>query len=299
LKPRLTTGQGASFPALSSPPKDGPIGAYGLRLEGISDARSLLVPADRNWPTFHIDRETGEPPWREFDVVTDSDAQLMLQTGGEIRIVREPGTVIFSTEHGVSEEALVHPYLAPVAAVVAYWFDRESFHAGAFVVDGGAWAVLGERESGKSTLLASLALHGIDVLSDDMLILDRDSPFAGPRSVDLRATAAQHLGIGQHLGVVGARERWRLQLGPTSAGASLRGWIFLAWGSRVETVRVEPHERIVRLGAQRGVRLPPKDPARLLDLAGLPAWELRRPHDWNALDAATDALIDLVRSQVA
>jgi hypothetical protein len=283
---------------MSSAPQAGPVGAYGLRLEGLRDARSLLVPADPNWPTFHIDRETGAPPWREFDVVTDSDAQLMLQTGGEIRIVREPGTVIFSTEPGMSEEALVHPYLAPVAAVAGYWFDRESFHAGAFVVDGAAWAVLGERESGKSTLLASLALRGIDVLSDDMLILDSDRPFAGPRSIDLRATAAQELGVGQHLGVVGARERWRLQLAPTSCATSLLGWIFLAWGSRIETVRVEPHERIVRLGAQRGVRLPPKDPARLLDLAGLPAWELRRPHDWTALDAATDALIDLVRSGV-
>ena len=283
---------------MSSAPQDGPVGAYGLRLDGISEARSLLVPADSNWPRFHIGRETGAPPWRELDVVTDSDAQLMLQTGGEIRIVREPGTVIFSTEQGVSEEALVHPYLAPVAAVVGYWFERESFHAGAFVLDGNAWAVLGERESGKSTLLASLALRGIDILSDDMLILDGWRPFAGPRSLDLRATAAQELGVGQHLGVVGARERWRLQLGTTSGATSLRGWIFLGWGSRIETVRVEPHERIVRLGAQRGVRLPPKDPARLLDLAGLPAWELRRPHDWNALDAATDALIELVRGHV-
>jgi hypothetical protein len=281
---------------MSSPaaPYEGPIGAYGLRLEGIGEARSLLSPADPSWPAFHIHSRVDEPPWRDFDVVTDSEAELMLKTGGEIRIVREPGDVIFSTERRVSDEALVHPYLAPVAAVAGYWFDRESFHAGSFVVDGSAWAVLGEREAGKSTLLASLALRGVTVLSDDMLILDGDVPFAAPRSIDLRPAAARRLGVGQSLGVVGARERWRLRLGPDTEPTTLRGWIFLAWGEGVEMSPVKPHERITRLGAQRGVRLPPKDPARLIDLAALPAWELRRPRAWESLDHAADVLLDLV-----
>ena len=280
-------------------PHDGPVGAYGLRLEGIDGARRLLVPADPGWPTFHVGCYVGEPPWPEFDVVTGSEAELVLQTGGEIRIVREPGSVVISTERPISEETLIHPYLASVAAVAGYWFDRESFHAGTFVVDGSAWAVLGEREAGKSTLLASLALRGIAVLSDDMLILDGEVPFAAPRSIDLRAAAARHLGVGEPLGIVGTRERWRLQLAPITGSAALRGWIFLSWGDRVDVSAVRPHERIERLGSQRGVRLPPRDPARLLQLAGLPAWELRRPLDWSALEVAADVLLDLVGGRSA
>lgn len=284
---------------LPAAPHAGPVGAYGLRLEGVEAGRRLLVPADPDWPTFRIRSQVGKPPWRESDVVTNSKAELRLQTGGEIRIQREDGLVVFTTQRPIEEWELIHPYLAPVAAVVGYWFDRESFHAGAFVVDGAAWAVLGEREAGKSTLLASLALRGIAVVSDDMLILDASVPLAGPRSIDLRSAAARHLGVGEPLGIVGARERWRLRLGPLTASAVLRGWIFPAWGDRVETSELAPHERVARLGAQRGVRLPAKDPTRLLDLAALPAWELRRPRDWDALDAADQLLLDLVRSRSA
>lgn len=275
---------------------EGPIGAYGLRLDGVEGSRSLLVPADPDWPAFHVRCEVHAPPWRDSDVVTDSDAALRLQTGGEIRMEREPGVVVFRLRRRLRELELIHPYLAPVAAVANYWFDRESFHAGAFMLNGAAWGVLGEREAGKSTLLASLALRGITVLSDDMLIIDGDVPFAAPRSIDLRPEAARHLGVGESLGVVGARERWRLHLAPLTGSAPLRGWIFLSWGDRVETSRVVPHLRVARLGAQRGVRLAPRDPARLLDLAALPAWELRRPPDLGRLEVATDALLELLES---
>ena len=283
---------------LPTAPHEGPVGAYGLRLEGVEAGRPLLVPADPHWPTFQIRSEVGEPPWRQSDVVTDSEAELRLQTGGEVRIERD-GLVLFTTRRLVEGWELIHPYLAPVAAVAGYWFDRESFHAGAFVVDGAAWAVLGERDAGKSTLLASLALRGVTVLSDDMLILDGVAPFAGPRSIDLRSAAARHLGVGEPLGIVGARERWRLRLGPITASAALRGWIFPVWGNQTDVSELTPHERVARLGSQRGLRLPAKDPARLLDLAALPAWELRRPRDWDALDAATNLILDLVRSRSA
>jgi hypothetical protein len=275
---------------------EGPIGAYGLRLEGVETSRSLLVPAKPRWPTFHIRSEVHEPPWRDSDIVTDSDADLRLQTGGEIRIEREPGLAVFRMQRPLKESELIHPYLAPVAAVAGYWFDRESFHAGAFVLGGGAWGVIGGREAGKSTLLASLASRGIAVLSDDMLILDGDIPFQAPRSIDLRPAAAKHFSVGEPLGVVGARERWRLRLAPIVESLPLRGWIFLSWGDHVETSTVAAHERIARLGAQRGLRMAPRDPVRLLDLAALPAWELRRPRAWDGLDAATDLLLERIMS---
>ena len=274
----------------------GPIGAYGLRLVGVDGSRADLVSADTRWPTFHIRSEVHAPPWCERDVVDDFTAELRLQTGGEIRIDREGGRVVFRMERPLPDQELIHPYLAPVAAVAAHWFDRESFHAGAFVLDGGAWGVVGERGAGKSTLLASLALRGIAVLSDDMLILDGDVPFPAPRSIDLRPSAAQHFGVGRPLGIVGTRERWRLRLAPIAESPPLRGWVFLSWSDRVEASRVPPQTRVARLGAQRGLRLTPRHPARLLDLATLPAWELRRPPDWDRQDASTDVLLQLIGS---
>ena len=69
----------------------------------------------------------------------------------------------------------------PPAAVFARWRGLETLHGGAFVDDrGGAWAVLGDRGAGKSSLLAALALAGHEVVADDLLVLDGGDCFAGP-----------------------------------------------------------------------------------------------------------------------
>jgi hypothetical protein len=279
----------------AAPEADRPVGAYGLWLEGCAEAAALLVPADPSWPRIALSSTVGEPPWREHDVVTDTTADVRLRTGGEIAIDRKRGTVRYTLPAPLSSAQLVHPYLAPAAAVHAYWLDRESFHAGAVVIGQESWGVVGEREAGKSTLLAQLARVGLPVLTDDMLVLDGDAPFAGPRSLDLRAEAAEHLGLGEPLGVVGARERWRVRLDGVDATPRLRGWIVLEWtDGAVSLERLSPADRTRRLSAQRGLRLPPRDPTRLLDLAALPAWTLRRPRDWAALDSAVAALLDAV-----
>ena len=43
---------------------------------------------------------------------------------------------------------------------------------------------------------------------------------AGPRSIDLRPDAAARLGLGESIGVVGARERWRLRAPPVTASCA-------------------------------------------------------------------------------
>jgi hypothetical protein len=228
--------------------------------------------------------------------VSETRARLLLRNGGEIAIDRAQGEILFTVPEPVSDQALVHPYLAPAAAVIARWLGRESFHAGAFALDGGAWGVIGEREAGKSSLLAWLALQGRRVLSDDMLIVAGETAFAGPRSVDLRREAALHLGAGEELGVVGARERWRVGLPPIDPEAPLAGWIFLEWGARVSVRPVDPGERLARLLHHRGVRLPPASHEELLVLASLPAWELRRPPSWGSLADAGECLLDALEA---
>jgi hypothetical protein len=225
------------------------------------------------------------------DSLSDTRATLPLRDGGEILIERAESRATFTFPEPVRTDALVHPLLAPVGAVMAYWLGRESVHAGAIVVGGRVWGLVGERGAGKSTTVACCVVRGCGLVSDDLLVLDQGRAFAGPRSIDLRREAAERLGVGEALGVVGTRERWRIVAEPVGPRLELAGWIFLAWGERLGAVPVSAAERLRRLHLNRGVTVPPRDPAALLDVATLPGWELRRPRGWESLTAAVELLL--------
>jgi hypothetical protein len=225
-----------------------------------------------------------------YDVVSERRATLALRNGGEIVIDRTAGSLLFRVPHDLRPDDLAHPYLAPAAAVIGHWLGRESIHAGAVAMHGRVWALIGDREAGKSSTLGWLAARGTPVLCDDMLVVDGLKPLVGPRMVDLRPDAARRLGIGEDIGVTGARERWRVRLDPVPEDLPLGGWIFLAWGERVEVRPLGAAERLARLLPHRGLRVPGKDPEALVELATLPAWELRRPARWDAMEGALERL---------
>lgn len=256
------------------------IGAYGLRLAGV--AGDHLQAAEPGWPLVHVTRERGRSEG-DGDEVGERRALVRLRSGGEIVLEREPLRACFRTPTPLPDADLVHPFLAPAAAVLNRWLGRESLHAGAVVVGGKAWGLLGDREAGKSSLLAALALAGVPVLSDDVVVTDGAVAYAGPRTLDLRADAAAQLGVGEPLGVVGARERWRLRLPDVDPAPSLAGWVVLSWGPRVAVEPFPTEERLALLAAQRAVRVPPRDPGQLLRLVALPAVRLVRPRSWSGL----------------
>jgi hypothetical protein len=268
-------------------------GAYGFRLRGLAKAAALLVAAPPGWPLLEILQvpETVGPP---TDRVGPDRAELRLLSGGWVGIDREPGRAVYHLPRPLDDGALVHPYLAPVALISARWLGRESFHAGAFVAEGGVWALLGDKEAGKSTTLAWLGTHGHPVVCDDALILDGTTALAGPRSIDLRAESAQRLGIGEALGTVGVRERWRVPLDPVAAELPFRGWVQLEWGDAVEVERVRGAARLPALIPHRGVRLEPPRPQALLEYAALPQLRLRRPHGWDSLREGAERLLDAI-----
>jgi hypothetical protein len=270
-------------------------GAYGLRLDGVDAARDLLVEADPSWPRLAL-RSRVESSTVEKEWVRPDAAVLRLKTGGHIELDRTAEQAVFVVDRVLGAEELVHPYLAPVAAVMAHWLGRESIHAGAFAVDGGVIGIVGDRESGKSSTLARLALDDVEIVCDDMLVLEGSKVLAGPRSLDLREEPARRLGVGSSIGKAGARERWRLRLGGVRRDLRVKGWVHLAWGERVEAVPLEGGERVARLLAQRGARLPSVAPSVLLDLAALPSWEVRRPQEWSSLGETADCLRELARS---
>lgn len=271
---------------------EGALGAYGLKLTGVEAARSLLGPAEAGWPALELLARVG-PVSAEPESVGGERANLRTRSGVQITIERGPGRAVFCAPRRLSAHELIHPHLAAAAAVAAYWAGRESVHGGAFALEGRAWALLGERGSGKSSTLAGVALRGVSVISDDLLVLGDLLVFPGPRCVDLREEVAGALGAGEPLGRVGERERWRLSLTEPARALPLAGVVVLEWGERLETVPLQASRLLAALLRHRGLRVPPADSERMLDLAALPAWELRRPRRLESLAAAVDRLLEL------
>jgi hypothetical protein len=225
--------------------------------------------------------------------VDDEGAELRLRSGGRVLIDRHGGRVRFEVPHALRPDELVHPYLAPAAAVIGRWLSRESVHAGAIAVDGRALGVVGARGAGKSSTLAWWAQEGGDVLCDDLLVLDGRTTFVGPRSIDLREDAAARLEAGEAIGQTGARERWRVRLAPLGDRHDLVGFAFLAWGDVVTVRALGARERLARLVPQRGLRLGPARDDAVLELATLPAWEISRPRSWATLPEVGRRLLEL------
>ncbi|GAB3083328.1 hypothetical protein [Micromonospora schwarzwaldensis] len=253
--------------------------AYGLRVHGLDDVTDLMpaAPGD-DLPEVTIRQQDGPRPatvpldrWRQVRLLAD---------GRHLTVDRRTGTATF---HGppLTPDLLAHPYLAPPAVVVNRWAGRETFHAGAFVRHGRAYAVLGPRTAGKSSLLAALAARDVPVLADDVAVVHDGAVFAGPRCIDLRQPVP-----GAALAGRTAREgsRTRVPLPPIATHAPLAGWFFLRWGEGPAVTRLAAIDALGRLAAERSWPQLPSDPAVLLALAALPAWELTRPRDWAALE---------------
>jgi hypothetical protein len=270
------------------------VGVYGLRLANLRLRTDLLVAAPTDWPVVEVEQRLGDGGNGE-DWLSDDSARVRLQNGGEIVLDRSPARASFVLPYEARVDELIHPLMAPVGAVMSYWLGRETFHAGGVVVGDATWGIVGRRGAGKSTLIAQLALEGLPVVADDLLVLDGGRVYAGPRSVDLRRGAAERLGVGEPLGVVGRRERWRFFLPPVKPVTQFAGWVFLTWGDRLESVVLSGRDRLARLQESRGIAAPPRDLERVLEYASYPAIELRRPRVWESFDATLARLLDVLR----
>jgi hypothetical protein len=268
------------------------VGAYGLRLRGAGEGGSSFVSVPDTWPRLEIVREVAETEESEGYFEADAAQVVLEASGGVVTLERDPPRALFRLPTAFPDEALVHPYLAPAAAVHSVWLGRPSFHGGAVAVGGAAFGVLGERGQGKSSLLATLARAGCEVLTDDLLVLDGTTAFAGPRAIDLREDGHAALGVGEPLGRLGSRERWRVRLGPIAPALPLCGWITLAWGDEVSVLPIPPAQRIGILLRHASLTVvADAHPHTLLELAGLPAWQLVRPRSWDGVDRAAEAVL--------
>lgn len=265
-------------------------GVYGLWVRGL-DRVVELMPGDGptgNEPVVEVRQDAGGHP--PPPVPPDARrAVLQLAEGRHLALDRDRRTATFYGPT-LTDDLLAHPYLGAVASTFHRWAGLESFHAGAFLRSGRAWAVLGPRTAGKSSLLAVLASRGVPVVSDDLLVVDGVAGFAGPRCVDLRQPIP---GLAIEARPVRGDTRLRVGLPPVAAQVPLGGWFFLHWGEALALRPLPATELLARLAGTRlwpGLR---SEPARLLALATLPAWDLLRPRDWGAV-GDTCELLDTV-----
>ncbi len=272
----------------------GRVGAYGLSLAGLLPSpRNLLgnVPAD--WPSWTVSYEwsAGRPSGDWTDRL-DGQTAVVALGAGTARLDRRTSSTVLALPQCPSAAELAHPYLAATGAVAARWRGDLPLHGGAFVAGERAWGLLGDREAGKSTTVAALWRARAPILTDDLIVLRGRTVLAGPRSLDLREPTAAWLGVGDSIGVVGMRERWRIQLDQVPAETSLGGFVVLEWGPDVALTPLPAAERPAALMAALAVLALPTSPAALLEVFTLPIWRLTRPRRLSALDSATALLLE-------
>lgn len=268
-----------------------PVGAYGFKINSEVDLSRWLIKAPDPWPSIHLDVQTGQPEnLPEEDEVLEEVARFPFENGGLLTVDARSSSALLRSPNEVAPDALLHPGLALVAAVFSRWRLEESFHAGAFIKDGKAWGVCGDRGTGKSTLLATLARRGIPVISDDLLVIRNGTGLAGPRCIDLRE-GNPAIPVDAEPARYG--DRSRILLAPCPPATPMGGWILLETANDVSISSIPPHERLKELAAHRYWLLPTNAPAAFLDSAVLPMYRLGRPHDWERQDEGIDALLSI------
>ncbi len=227
------------------------------------------------------------PADRSPSRVDGASADIALLEGARLLARRGEDVIRYGFPRIPGDDDLLHPYLAPGAALAWQWRGREALHAGAFATDSGAVLLFGAKESGKSTTLAWLVEHfGVTVMADDLAVIDRDRVLAGPRTIDLRAAAAARANERQVQ--VRDGQRARLSLPPAPASQPVIGCVVLGWGERLTITRVPPSERIAVLAAHRTYRRLDAESRSLLDLAARPMFAFARPRVVDSLPETSE-----------
>ena len=263
---------------------EGGQGAYGLRLDGL-DTPLLVSHVPESWPGVRVALDHNSlPPDRSS--YGEGAIDLSFETGWGITLRREESTITFQLPPCATVDDLVHPYLASAAMHFAGWLGHSTFHGGAFVQQGHAFAVFAHKNGGKSTTLAALAGSGIHVIADDLLVIDKSaSALSGPRSIDLRPEA-----VTDHVvEPVRGDERRRLRLPPIEPTHPVAGVFLLGWADKFSIEPLTPSERVIALTQH----CPPvvARTSAMLELSRLPMWRVNRLRDLSCLDDVCDRIL--------
>ena len=269
------------------------LGAYGLNIVGLEGAEAWMQALPHSSPPLRVETAREAAGNLERSSLDGTAADLRLIGGGRLRMRRGDERAVFSFPELPPDEDLLHPYLAPAAALAHLWAGREALHGGAFATSAGAVALFADKEGGKSTTLAWLATkHRLPVISDDLVVLRSGAVLSGPRCLDLRRSTLNGVDL-DAVRVVRSEERVRLSLPPTPIETPLIGSVALRWGPRTRVHKPSAAERLRELLPHRmyGDRLG-GDPRALLHVAALPMLIVSRPRGEEGLRGAALALRD-------
>ena len=194
-----------------------------LALDGVDAAASFLIPARPDWPRFEVMNTTGRVD-RVSDRLGEDRAEITLRSGGMLFLDRLEARAEFVTPEPMSPDELAHPGLAPVAAVTARWFGRQSFHAGAFALGTDVWGAA-RRARGREehdARVAGLARASRSSATTCSCSTARIRSSARGFSISAQSRRSGW-GWATTEGRVGLRERWRVQLDEVPAEAALQG----------------------------------------------------------------------------
>jgi hypothetical protein len=271
-------------------------GAYGFRLvptHGIE--LPDLVPIDEGAPSAKVECRHAtvlvKRIQRTDDLVTAGDRGTSL-----LEVRRDPPAITLEFPDPTTPEELVHPLLTLPLSILARWRGDLTLHAGCFYAGDRAWGVMGQREAGKSTMLANLAGREVPLLADDLLVLDQGVVRPGPSCIDLRPDMAERIPEARYLGEIGNRARYRLTTPTPPMNPPLGGFFLLAWGQedRVAVTPMPASEALRMLYEQEYIgMMGPVDPVKILDLLGTPMWRVERPPDWRFTEETLDRILDV------
>jgi hypothetical protein len=271
-------------------------GAYGFRLIPKGGPLPDLVPMSDGEEPVAVSWNRASSRFMLGHVGTEEIA-LGAERGSAVRIRRDPAEVVFDLPDELTPGALVHPLLSVPLSLLARWRGYVALHAGAFESNG-AWAILGDRTAGKSSMLAALGERGVPIVSDDLLVVDDGCALAGPRCVDLRPDVSPRFASARSIGVVGGRLRYRLSTPPASSRTPLRGLFVLDWSDDgTEIAPIDMQGRLQMLYSQEYLPALGSAGRLMLPIVGLPAWRVRRPRAWEATDAVIDRLLEVANDQ--
>lgn len=266
------------------------LGAYGLRVRGLDGAERWMQEQPSGAPMIDVQAILAKPD-RSPSRLDAEVADLALLGGGRLRARRGETAVRYALSALPDPAELLHPYLAPAAALRWQWAGREALHAGAVAIGDGAVLLFGVKESGKSTLLAWMAREArLEVMADDLAVIDRGQVLAGPRSIDLRGRLTATADPEPAAVRGGERERVTLPVAPPSM--PVIGSVLLEWGPRLAAAPVPAMTRVELLAAQRTYPPLAGDPSELLNIASRPLFTVARPQLLDELEATASALLE-------
>ena len=270
-------------------------GVYGLAVTGLGDVSQYADAPAPGSPALAVRQQVGAVRADVVSTLSGEQAVIPLIENGLLEITRAPAVATFTLPRKLSDDEMLHPWLVPAAATTNAWHGRRVLHGGLVSNGTRALGIVGDKEAGKSTLLAWLAFEaGLSVMCDDLIVVDGDTVFAGPRCIDLRPGSVDHLPdvVGATLVREGTRLRLPLPSGP--ATAQLVGLAVLEWSADTGVRPVPASARLPHILPHAFTEGVPAGLEGVLGFARYRMWRLARPRDWSSLAASAQLIRELL-----